>query len=215
MRTGLQADLTESRSFRDGFKSSDPKGSITYSAGSDQVIVDGSDEHCLRTSYQQGYSAMKKLQLLLLLQGIILIAAQLSGCASSSSAVSFSQASARTAFTVYYGEVLGTRIVELEGEPSVVGFLGGALIGHAIGVGNSDYYWGERRIQASIGAVGGSIAGEAIERAARRSDGLEVVVLLDHNETIAVVQDTDLAFADGDRVQVLIGDDGSTRVQPL
>lgn len=158
---------------------------------------------------------MKKLQLLILFQSIILCAMLLGGCASSSSGASFPGAVTRQAFDVHYGEVIGTRDVEIEGEATIVGRLGGALIGRAIAVGNSGDFGSDRRIQGSIGAVGGSVAGEAIERELRRKDGIEIVVRLDSRETIAVVQDTDIDFETGDRVRVLMGPDGSTRVQPL
>lgn len=68
---------------------------------------------------------------------------------------------------------------------------------------------------SAVGSVAGSAAGEAIERKVRGEDGLEVVVLLDHDETIAVVQGNDVDFDPGQRVQVLVGRDGSSRVQPL
>jgi outer membrane lipoprotein SlyB len=71
--------------------------------------------------------------------------------------------------------------------------------------------------RSAAGIRGGirSIAGEAIERAISREDGLEILVHLDHDETVAVVQADDVAFAPGDRVQVLFGQDGSARVQPI
>ena len=158
---------------------------------------------------------MKKLQLLILFQSIAVAALLLGGCASSSSSQSFSRAATRTTFDVYYGEIISTRIVEIEGEASGLGLHGGGLIGTAIGLGDSPWWTGSRGLEAAIGGVGGAIAGEAIERKVKSEDGLEIIVLLDHNEPIAVIQAGDVEFSPGERVQVLMGRDGSTRVQPL
>ena len=158
---------------------------------------------------------MNRLQTAVIGHGVVIGALLLGGCASSLSSNSFPRGSARTTFDVYYGEVLSTRDVEIEGEARFFGSFGGAVIGGAIGRGNSRWYSGSRRIQSAVGAVGGAIAGDAIERAITREYGLEIIVLLDHNETIAVVQAKDVEFAPGERVQVLFGPNGSSRVQPL
>ena len=157
---------------------------------------------------------MKKLQLAIFFQTTIIALILLSGCATSASSNSFSRATARTSFDVYYGEVIDVRAVEIEGEATMFGRLGGSVIGAALGRGESARY-GARRIESAAGAVAGSIAGDAIERRITQEDGLEVIVELDTRETIAVVQASDIQFSPGDRVQVLFGRDGSTRVQPL
>jgi len=155
---------------------------------------------------------MAKRPLATLVPGFIAVT-MLGGCAASASSNSFPRSSARTGFDVLYGEVVSARVVEIEGEPSLLGQLGGALLGHAIGLGNTEWYTGARRVQAAVGGVAGTVAGEAIERKARTGDGLEIVVRLDRDETIAVIQAGDVAFNPGDTVQVLIGPDGSRRVQ--
>jgi outer membrane lipoprotein SlyB len=137
-----------------------------------------------------------------------------SGCAVSASAGSFPRASARSAFDVSYGEVISTRMVEIEGDSTVLGPLGGVWIGTALGRGDSSMFTASSQRGAAMGGVAGAVAGGAIERRLKREDGLEIIVRLDHNEVIAVVQASDIEFSEGDRVQVLFGRDGSTRVQP-
>ena len=158
---------------------------------------------------------MKKLQFLILFQSVVVVALVLGGCASSASSQSFTRATTRTALDVYYGEIVSTKPVDIEGEATILGRLGGAAIGYAIGLGDSRGFSSSERIAAAAGSVGGSIAGEAIERAVKREDGIEIIVRLDHDETIAVVQANDVEFSPGQRVQVLFGNSGSTRVQPL
>lgn len=155
---------------------------------------------------------MKKLYILIFVHSIVFALLALGGCASRS-AGSFPESSARTAFDVRFGRVVSTRPVEIEGEASVIGTFGGALIGRAVGLGDEPFFSSERRLGGAIGTVGGAVAGEAIERRLRSEEALEIVVRLDRADVIAVVQQSDVLFSPGDRVQVLFGTDGSTRVQ--
>jgi outer membrane lipoprotein SlyB len=117
----------------------------------------------------------------------------------------------RTAYNVEYGEVVATRIVEIEGETSFVGLWGGAAVGRAAGGALSDN--GDTRgVAQAVGGVAGAVAGEAIEKKITAEDGLEITVRLDNSNTIAVVQEQDVIFASGDRVRVLFGPRGATRV---
>lgn len=158
---------------------------------------------------------MKKLQSSFAIAGILAVFAITAACAASPSADSYARASTRTSFDVRYGEVLSVRAVEIEGDSSILGRLGGAWIGYALGRGDTAMFVGSRGLEAAVGGVAGTIAGEAIERKITSEEGLELIVRLHSNETIAVVQATDIVFSPGDQVQVLFGRDGSTRVQPL
>jgi outer membrane lipoprotein SlyB len=159
---------------------------------------------------------VKKFQLIILMTCALAAISLVTGCATSASSQSFPRGQVRTGFDVVYGEVLSTSVVEIEGEATMVGRLGGAAIGNAVGRGNDDrWYSGSRRIQGAVGGVAGSIAGEAIERKIRTSDGLQVTVQLDNDDIVSVVQGMDVEFAAGDEVQVLMGRDGSMRVQHL
>ena len=134
-----------------------------------------------------------------------------SGCATySASGSSFPRYETRTAYDVEYGEVMATRVVEIEGEASYIGVWGGAGVGRAVGgtVGDGN----TRQIARAVGGVAGAVAGEAIEKKITAEDGLEITVRLDSRDTIAVVQAQDVLFSPGDRVRVLFGPRGSTRV---
>lgn len=159
---------------------------------------------------------MKKFQQIVLTACAVSAIAFVAGCASSASSQSFPRSQVRTGFDVVYGEVLSTSVVEIEGEATMIGPMGGAAIGNAVARGNdSGWYSGNRRIQGAIGGVAGAIAGEAIERKIRTSDGLLVTVQLDNDDVVSVVQGMDVEFVQGDQVQVLLGRDGSMRVQHL
>ena len=134
-----------------------------------------------------------------------------SGCATySASGSSYPRYETRTAYDVEYGEVVATRIVEIEGDASIIGVWGGSEVGRAVGgtVGDGD----TQRVARALGSVAGAVAGEAIEKKITAEDGLEITVRLDNSDTIAVVQAQDVLFAPGDRVRVLFGPRGSTHV---
>ena len=138
----------------------------------------------------------------------------LTGCAASSmSGQSYPRYETRTAYEVEYGEVLETRVIEIEGYSSIIGTFGGAEVGRAIGgtVDSRD----ARRISQAVGTVAGAVAGEAIERKITAEKGLEITVQLDQNDTVAIVQGADVQFTPGERVRVLFGPQGGARVSHL
>jgi len=135
----------------------------------------------------------------------------LGGCATpSASGSSYPRYETRTAYDVEYGEVVATRIVEIEGDASYIGIWGGAEVGRAAGSTVADGDTG--RVTRALGGVAGAVAGEAIEKKVTAEDGLEITVRLDSSNTIAVVQEPDVLFSPGDRVRVLFGPRGSTRI---
>jgi outer membrane lipoprotein SlyB len=145
-----------------------------------------------------------------LLIGLVALA-MLSGCATpSSSGSSYPRYETRTGYDVEYGQVVATRTVEIEGDSSFIGLWGGSEVGRALGGSVSD--GNTRRVARAVGGVAGAVAGEAIEKKVTAEDGLEITVRLDNNNTIAVVQAQDVIFVPGDRVRVLFGSRGSTRI---
>src|SRR5712664_3309423 len=64
-------------------------------------------------------------------------------------------------------------------------------------------------VGTAAGAIGGGLAGNALERNATAQSGTEIVVRLDSGATIAVVQGASEQFEAGQRVRVLTGRGGS------
>lgn len=134
----------------------------------------------------------------------------LSGCPASMSGGAYSRNQAREAQEVRLGYVESVRQVLIEGTRSGVGAVGGAALG---GVAGSTIGRGRGQVAGAIGgAVLGGLAGSAIEENATRQPGLEITVQLDNGRMVAVTQAADEPFYPGDRVRVLIGNDGTTRV---
>lgn len=144
---------------------------------------------------------------LTLLAAVVILA----GCASSLSGASYSRDQARVAQEVEYGRVEAVRAVAIEGTKSNIGTGAGAIAGGVAGAGIGSGST-TRTVGALAGAIIGGMAGAAAEEGITRQDGLEITVRLDSGRTIAVVQAADVQFRPGDRVRVLYGRDGTTRV---
>ena len=104
---------------------------------------------------------------------LLCVLISLGGCATrSSSGSSYPRYETRTAYDVEYGEVVATRLVEIEGDASYIGVWGGAAVGRAAGRSVDDGNTG--RVAGALGGVAGAVAGEAIEKKITAEDGLEI-----------------------------------------
>ncbi|HTO91903.1 MAG TPA: glycine zipper 2TM domain-containing protein [Candidatus Sulfotelmatobacter sp.] len=128
----------------------------------------------------------------------LLLAALLAGCASAigQGGPELGEESVR------YGVITRIEPVSLEGDHqlglgAVLGAAAGGIIGHQFGGGSG------RDVATVIGAVGGGLAGNAIQnRYVDRRPGQHIFVRLDNGVTIAVTEPADPALRVGDRVRV-------------
>ena len=129
------------------------------------------------------------------------------------SANGYTVSGAQSVQAVQLGTVLAVRPVEIAGQGSGIGAIGGALaggaIGHQIGNGNG------QKLATVMGALAGLMGGQALEGSAAKEAGLLVTVRLDGGQVLAITQAADVRLAVGERVQVLAGRDGKARVLPL
>jgi outer membrane lipoprotein SlyB len=141
----------------------------------------------------------------------LILALFVSGCAKSLSGSAYERRQARTAHEVQMGVVESVREVQIEGTKSRVGATAGAVAGGVAGreTGHSPV---GRAVGGVAGAVVGGVAGAAAEEVITRQKGLEITVKLDGGRMIAVTQAADEDFKAGDRVRVLFGGRGDTRV---
>ncbi len=141
---------------------------------------------------------------------IIGLAIFLAGCVSSRSGNVYSRDDARQVHTVENGTIESVKDVVIEGTKTpvgtVVGGIAGGVLGSTIGGGDG------RKIATTVGALAGAAAGTAAEEGLTQKAGLELVVKKDNGQTIVVVQEADVLMAAGDRVRVITGPDGTTRV---
>ena len=128
-----------------------------------------------------------------------LTAAALTGCANRSlSGQTFPASGAQTAWNVEYGEVVDVRPAEVEGEVSLLGVLVGSAVGSVVGTEVSS-----SRNASAVGAVAGAAAGAAVEQAVTGKSAQQITVDLDSGSTVAIVQDDEDQFQNGERVRVL------------
>ena len=145
----------------------------------------------------------------LLISSVAAGALALGGCAYHAGSADYRGYEARGEQAVRFGVVEAVREVRIQPRDTGVGSSAGAFLG---GVAGSHAGRGHGNIVAFIGgAIIGSIVGHNVEQAANELRGLEVTVLLDSGQYVAIVQGADEAFRAGDRVRVLAGRN-STRV---
>ena len=143
----------------------------------------------------------------ILIAAILVPAVALTAACASYGPQDYSASEAGSVETVQYGNVVSVRPVHIDGDQAPVGTLAGAAVGGLLG---STVGHGSGSAAAAIlGAVGGGLAGNALEHNATAQNGEEVVVRLDNGQTIAVVQGGWQDFAAGQRVQVVTGRGGS------
>lgn len=141
----------------------------------------------------------------------VMISAVLAGCASSKSGEVYTRDQARQVQTVELGVVEFVKEVHIEGSKSGMGTAAGGIAGGVIG---STVGSGKGSTLAALGGAAiGALVGSAAEEKITDLDGLEITVKLDSGRVIAVVQENDVMFVPGDRVRVLTGRDGTTRVE--
>lgn len=143
------------------------------------------------------------------IMGTILMSFLFAGCALQPSD-SFSRREVNQSYRVEMGTVERVRSVPIQGTDSGVGTIGGGALGGiaggAIGGGRGS------SIASVVGVIGGLLIGNAVEQQATQELGLELTVKLDNGQTALIIQAADPPFQIGDRVRVLSGKDGKTRV---
>lgn len=101
------------------------------------------------------------------------------------------------------GVITAIRTVEQAGEGSGLGAIAGGvvggLLGHQVGGGTG------KDIATIAGAVGGGYAGHQIEKKVKTTKHFEINVRMDDGSLRTMVQETEPAFAIGDKVKIIDG----------
>ncbi len=153
---------------------------------------------------------MKKRKIIFLVLAMGIAAIYLAGCASSRSGQVYSRDEARKVQTVENGTVVSVKEVLIEGTKTPIGpaagGVAGGVLGSTVGSGSG------RTVATVLGALAGAAAGTVAEEGITRKQGLEIVVDKDSGQTIVVVQEADVMFSPGDRVRIIAGSNGATRI---
>ncbi|MBP0590561.1 glycine zipper 2TM domain-containing protein [Paraburkholderia sp. LEh10] len=144
----------------------------------------------------------------------LVVSLSLSACATfDGSANVYSASQAQRESTVRFGTVESVRAVTIDasnGQPGVLGAIGGGLLGgvagSAIGGGRGSLLTG------IIGGLAGAVAGNEVQNHFEQKHGVEITVRLDDGSLRAVTQRAEgAAFYPGERVRML-STGGVTRV---
>jgi outer membrane lipoprotein SlyB len=128
------------------------------------------------------------------------LALLLGGCASSRSADVYTPSDAMNESRVRNGTVDSVRSVKIQADSDlgkVIGAIVGGIAGSDMGKGNGS------AVGAVLGATVGGAVGNAVGKDVNAKDGLEIVLTLDNGETIAIVQEADVAIVPGQKVRVI------------
>ncbi|AHK18847.1 membrane protein [Yersinia similis] len=140
----------------------------------------------------------------------------LSGCANNTaSGDTFTASQARQVQTVTYGSIVSARPVTIQGgnNNNVAGAIGGAVVGgflgNTIGGGRGN------SLATAGGAVAGGVAGQGIQSAMNRSEGVQLEIRRDDGSNIVVVQaQGPTRFSAGQRVMIASDRSGTVTVSP-
>ncbi len=146
----------------------------------------------------------------LLLIPLVSLFALLSGCAPSISSDSYDATKLGAAQSVRTGTIESVRQVNVNYD-SGLGALGGAVAGGAGGsaIGHGAGSWAA----GAGGAVAGAVIGDQIDKAVNEQTGLEYIVKLDDGSQVSVVQGKQPSLAIGERVNVIMGENGGNRAR--
>ncbi|MBN9343371.1 MAG: hypothetical protein BGO76_05565 [Caedibacter sp. 38-128] len=143
-------------------------------------------------------------------------AAMLSGCAREISSNVYSDTHVGEASRTFRGIVVSVREVEVTNAEKlqentagiVAGGVGGGVVGHQFGKGRGN------TAATAAGALLGAVAGAYAEKALSSQNAFEYIVELSTGEMRTVVQGKDTKYAPGQRVLLIVGQEGRSRIIP-
>jgi outer membrane lipoprotein SlyB len=154
---------------------------------------------------------MKKL-IALALSSLLL----LTNCAKNISSSEYSEDEVGSVKYTYKGVVISARAVKVQGgdslEDNKVGLIGGGLagglLGSQVGRGSGNV------VGAVLGAAAGALGGSLAEKGLKSQEGMEYSVELKDGRVMTIVQGRDNPLSVGQRVLVMVGSKGRSRIVP-
>lgn len=111
---------------------------------------------------------------------------------------------------VEWGKIIAMTNIEVEGQQTGLGALGGGALGgvagHAVGKGHG------QALTTVAGAIGGVVAGNVLEKKITSDTAWEFIVQKTNGQTVPVVQTNELGLKVGDEVLLSLMN-GKTRIR--
>ena len=127
------------------------------------------------------------------------------------------EAQSQTMQRILYGEVVSAERITIRDAPTGRGAQAGSTIGAVAGYALADGR--DRWLGALVGGVLGGAAGNSAEKAKKKKPGWELIILLDNGEEVGIQVPMNKKnrgiFAPGDRVRIMSGPNGQTRVNKM
>ncbi len=141
---------------------------------------------------------------------VSVISITLAACGIGNTNTTYSRAEIGKQGQVEWGKIIAMTNIEIEGESSGFGAIGGGVIG---GIAGSAVGGGVgRSLAIAGGAVGGAVAGNMAEKAITSDTAWEFIVQKTNGQTVPVVQTNELNLQVGDEVLLAIVK-GKTRIR--
>ncbi len=127
------------------------------------------------------------------------------------------EAQSQTMQRILYGEVLSAERITIRDRPTGRGAQSGSTIGAVAGYALADGR--DRWLGALVGGVLGGAGGNAAEKAKKKKPGWDLIIRLDNGEEVGIQVPMDKhnrgIFTPGDRVRMMSGPNGETRVNKV
>jgi len=138
----------------------------------------------------------------------------LGGCVPDRSTKIYTSGQALQAEDVEEGIVESTEPATIRKDGTIIGTIGGAIIG---GIAASTIGGGKgKEIATTGGVILGGVLGDLFEKGVTDKNALKIVVKLNSGQKIVVVQEADVTFEQGERVNVFSSrTDNTKRVSKL
>ena len=141
------------------------------------------------------------------------LAVVLSGCARNISQGTYSDKTVGEASRTFRGVIVSVRKVQVGPETleentlgAGMGALAGGVLGYQVGQGRGNV------AATALGGLAGAAAGAYAQQQLKTQDAFEYVVRLENGEMRTVVQGTDVSFAPGQNVMLIIGERNRSRI---
>jgi outer membrane lipoprotein SlyB len=140
----------------------------------------------------------------------------LTNCAKNISSNEYSETEVGAVKHTYRGAVISARNVKVNGADSLgdnqAGLIGGGLAGGILG--SQPGKGRGSSVGLVLGAAAGALGGAFAEKGLKSQEGIEYSVELSSGRIMTLVQGTDHALSVGQRVLVMVGSKGRSRIVP-